>query len=154
MQQFQRQGQRDLIGELPAQGAVALGLIAAIGAQQPRQQFLGVSRAAVANRLQQHRQHVALDQSAQHVVAGDVEALAKLLGGFDRRAAFQLIGGDDEVGGAAADVDAGQPQAGRLAVAFPYSPEHLEEQRGVALEVVLDLVVEEHDLGAGRLVPL
>jgi hypothetical protein len=79
VQQFQCQWQRHLIGELPAQGAVTLGLIAAIGAQQPRQQFLGIGRAALANRLQQRRQHVALDQSAQYVVAGDVEALAKLL---------------------------------------------------------------------------
>ncbi len=65
-----------------------------------------------------------------------------------------MIGGDDQVAGAAADVDAGQPETGRLAIAFARSPEYLEKQGGVALEVVLDLVVEEHDLGAGGLVPL
>ena len=35
VQQFQRQRQGHLIGELPAQGALALGLITAIGAEQP-----------------------------------------------------------------------------------------------------------------------
>ena len=154
VQQFQRQRQRDLIGELPAQHPVALGLIAAISPQQPGQQFLRVGRAALADGVQQRRQHVALDQAAQHVVAGDVETLAEFLDRLDRRAAFQLIGGHDQIGGAAADVNAGQPQAGHLAITLARPAKHLEQQRGVALEVVLDLVVQEHNLGAGGLVPL
>ena len=43
---------------------------------------------------------------------------------------------------------------GDLAITLARPAKHLEQQRGVALEVVLDLVVQEHDLGAGGLVPL
>ena len=99
---------------------------------------------------------MALHDAQQDVVARHVEALAELLLGKQRHrgaGAFEVIGIDDEVGGAAADIDAGDAEraVGRPAARLGGD---LEEAARVAAEIARDLGVEIDELGAARLVPV
>ena len=71
----------------------------------------GAGQAGVAQLVGERWQHHPLDHRLQDVVAGDLEALAEVLGRPDRPVVLGVVGGDDQVRGAAADVDGGDPQA-------------------------------------------
>ena len=111
---------------------------------------------AGAHRRLDRRQDMALHDAQQDVVARDVEALAELLLGEQRHrraGALEAIVVDDQVGRAAADIDAGDREraVGRLAARLAGD---LEEAAGVAAEIARDLGVEIDELGAARLVPV
>ena len=76
----------------------------------------GIGDAGGAHRRLDRRQDMALHDAQQDVVARDVEALAELLLGEQRHrraGALEAVVVDDQVGGAAADIDAGDRRACR-----------------------------------------
>ena len=146
----------DLQRELLAQVALDDVLAAAVAADQLGHQVGRVGDAGRAHRRLDRRQHVALHDAQQDVVARHVEALAELLLREQRHrgaGALEAVGIDDEVGGAAADIDAGD---GERAVGRPAArlAGDLEEAARVAAEIARDLGVEIDELGAARLVPV
>ncbi len=154
--ELQRERKGDLQRELLAQVALDHVLAAAVAAHQLGHQVDGIGDAGGAHRQFDRRQHMALHDAQQDVVARHVEALAELLlgeQGHRGAGAFEVIGIDDEVGGAAADVDAGDAEraVGRPAARLAGD---LEEASGVAAEIARDLGVEIDQLGAARLVPV
>eukprot|EP01034_Spumella_vulgaris_P045291 gene45291-56413_t len=97
-----------------------------------------------AQRRLDRRQHMALYDAQQDIVAGHVEALAELLfreKRHRRSGAFEPVGVDDEIGRAATHVDAGDVEhvLGRLAARLARD---LEEAACVAAEIAGDLGVE------------
>ena len=146
----------DLQRELLAQIALDHVLAAAVAAHQLGHQVDRVGDAGGAHRRLDRRQHVALHDAQQDVVARHVEALAELLlgeQGHRGAGALEPVGVDDEVGRAAADIDAGDAERllGRPAARLARD---LEEAAGVAAEIARDLGVEIDELGAARLVPV
>ena len=155
-QELQRDRLGDLQRELLAQVALDHVFAAAVAAHQLGHQVGRIGDAAGAQRRLDRRQHVALHDAQQDVVARDVEALAELLlgeQGHRRTGALEAIVVDDQVGRAAADIDAGDLSVllGRLAAQLAGD---LEEAAGVAAEIARDLGVEIDELGAARLVPV
>src|SRR5260370_1433430 len=99
---------------------------------------------------------MALDHAQQDVVARHVEAFTELLLGEQRdrgAGTLEVIVVDDEVGGAAADIDAGDTEraVGRPAARLAGD---LEEAPCIAAEIARDLGVEIDELCAARLVPV
>ena len=146
----------DLQRELLAQVALDHVLAAAVAAHQLGHQVGGVGDAGRAHRRLDRRQDMGLHDAQQDVVARDVEALAELLLGEQRdrgAGALEAVAVDDEVGGAAADIDAGDRER---AVARPAArlAGDLEEAPRIAAEIARHLGVEIDELGAARLVPV
>src|SRR5262249_38297130 len=80
-----------------------------VAAEQVDQQLAGAARAALREVALERGNNRALDQLPENVVAGDAEAFAKRMYRDDLLAALDEIRRDHQVGGAAADVDAGDP---------------------------------------------
>ena len=69
--------------------------------------------------------------------------------------AFDAVGGDDQIGGAAADVDAGDPQSSAVGTPCRAASAVTWKKRArVAAEIARHLGVEIDELGAGGLVPV
>ena len=135
-----------------------------VAAEQLLQQLARVVQAGLAQLRGQRRQDHPLDHRLQDVVAGDLEALAEVLGRQDRAVVLGTVGGDDQVGGAAADVDARDPEArlrrrsrrrrlGRIVDERPLLAQQPEELGQLARELLGDLGVEIDQMGAAGLVP-
>ena len=156
VQEFERDRLSDLQRELLAQVALDHVLAAAVAAHQLGHQVGRVGYARGAHRRLDRRQDVALHDAQQDVVARHIEALAELLLGEQRdrgTATLEMVVVDDEVGGAAADVDAGDAQRAVRRLAARLAG-HLEEAARVAAEIARHLGVEIDELRAARLVPV
>ena len=135
-----------------------------VALEQLLQQLTSVREAGIAQLRRKRRQDHALDHGLQDVVAGDLETLAEVLGRLDRPVVVGMVGRDDQVRGAAADVDARDPKAwlrrrlgrrrlGGIVDERPLLPQEPEELGELARELLGDLGVEIDQMGAAGLIP-
>lgn len=115
----------------------------------------------VVERHLDRRDHQLLHDLQQQIVAGHLEAVAEALLRRDidvgTLAVVEDVVGNDEVGGAATNVDGrkGHPLAARLAIRLRHSrpADRLEEVLRPAGEVLLAFAEQVDHLGAGGLIP-
>ncbi len=151
---------RDLRGELLPPELLDDVHVATVAAEQAIEQVVRpVAESRRVQRLADRLQHVLADYPEDGIVAGEIKALAELLLRKQRDVGALALDperADDEIGGAAADIERRQPERLRCGAVHPVAgvPHDVEEGARVTRIVQRDLAVEVDRLRGARLVPL